>query len=231
MTNYTDPSINFPDGITAGPDGALWFTNEDDNSIGRITTDGVVTNYTDPSINFPDGITAGPDGALWFTNEKDNSIGRITTDGVVTNYTDPRINFPDGITAGPDGASGSRTKRTIRSDESRQARLAKLHKRSHSRRPRRSTRLWVAATSYPPPAEVRAIRSPSRSTPRVGAACAASRVSQRSLHWCRHVRNRRQSRWRRDLRGRPSKLTDVLHPRGTPYVPGDCVRLSIAGQL
>ena len=110
VTNYTDPSISFsqgntaPDGITAGSDGALWFTNGDNNSIGRITTDGVVTNYTDPSINFPDGIAEGPDGALWFTNGDSNSIGRITTDGVVGNYTDPSINFPDGIAEGPDGA-------------------------------------------------------------------------------------------------------------------------------
>jgi streptogramin lyase len=27
-----------PEGITAGPDGSLWFTQPDDNAIGRITT-------------------------------------------------------------------------------------------------------------------------------------------------------------------------------------------------
>ncbi len=32
--------IDFPFGITASPDGALWFTNIDINSIGRITTSG-----------------------------------------------------------------------------------------------------------------------------------------------------------------------------------------------
>ena len=102
MSNYTDPTINSPDEITAGPDGALWFTNG--NSIGRITTAGIVTNYTGPSIDIPAGITAGPDGALWFTNFGNNSIGRITTAGTVTNYTDPGIDNPLGITAGPDGA-------------------------------------------------------------------------------------------------------------------------------
>jgi len=106
ITNYTDPSIINPQGITAGPDGALWFTNSSGNSIGRITTAGVVTNYTDPSIYGPRGITAGPDGALWFTNYLGDSIGRITTAGVVTNYTDPSFfaGAPLGITAGPDGA-------------------------------------------------------------------------------------------------------------------------------
>ena len=61
------PGIDQPDGITAGPDGALWFTNDANNSIGRITTAGVVTNYTGTGID-AHGITAGPDGALWFTN-------------------------------------------------------------------------------------------------------------------------------------------------------------------
>ena len=37
------------------------------NSIGRITTTGVVTNYTGTGITGPRAITAGPDGALWFT--------------------------------------------------------------------------------------------------------------------------------------------------------------------
>ena len=74
------------------------------NSIGRITTAGVVTNYTGTGINAPQGITVGPDGALWFTNESNNSIGRITTAGVVTNYTGTGISSPVGITVGPDGA-------------------------------------------------------------------------------------------------------------------------------
>ncbi len=53
MTNYTGTGIGEPAGITAGPDGALWFTNEGDNSIGRITTAGQVTNYTGTGIGQP----------------------------------------------------------------------------------------------------------------------------------------------------------------------------------
>jgi streptogramin lyase len=104
VSNYTAPSINDPQAITTGPDGALWFTNDPSNSIGRITTAGVVSNYTDPSISFPYAITAGPDGAVWFTNYGNNSIGRITAAGAVSNYTDPSIRNPSGITLGPDGA-------------------------------------------------------------------------------------------------------------------------------
>jgi streptogramin lyase len=105
LTTFSSPSISFPDGITAGPDGALWFTNSASNSIGRITTAGVVTNYSDPSVDAsPTAIATGPDGALWFTNSGSNSIGRITTAGAVTIYTSLSINGPNAITAGPDGA-------------------------------------------------------------------------------------------------------------------------------
>ena len=69
LSTYTDPGMDGPQGITVGPDGALWFTNFANNTIGRITTDGVVTNYyTGVGIDGPQGITVGPDGALWFTN-------------------------------------------------------------------------------------------------------------------------------------------------------------------
>ena len=99
----TPTAIDEPVGIAAGPDGALWFTNRGSNSIGRITTAGVVTDYTDTGITDP-GITAGPDGALWFTNDGNNSIGRITTTGVVTNYTGSRHRPALRDHRGPDGA-------------------------------------------------------------------------------------------------------------------------------
>jgi streptogramin lyase len=55
--------------IVAGPDGALWFTGEGQNKIGRITTAGTVTEFlipVPPRALVYTGIAAGPDGALWF---------------------------------------------------------------------------------------------------------------------------------------------------------------------
>lgn len=82
----------------------MWFTNWGNNTIGRISTSGVITDYDDQTISSPRGITAGPDGALWFTNTGNNSIGRITTAGVVSNFIGPGIDDPGTIAAGPDGA-------------------------------------------------------------------------------------------------------------------------------
>ncbi|MFE1950769.1 virginiamycin B lyase, partial [Streptomyces sp. NPDC059524] len=57
-----------PSVITAGPDGALWFTRARDGRVGRITVDGRSTAYASGSPDSgPFGIAAGADGALWFT--------------------------------------------------------------------------------------------------------------------------------------------------------------------
>src|SRR5258708_7824171 len=80
VTIFTGAGISRPPWIAAGPDGALWFTNHGNNSIGRITTAGKVTNYTDPSISLPYGIAAGPDGALWFTEFFGFSGGHTKSD-------------------------------------------------------------------------------------------------------------------------------------------------------
>ena len=107
VANYPIPTPNsLPGGITAGPDGALWFTVSNTGKIGRVTTEGAITEFPIPTANGePGGIIAGPDGALWFTEYNGNKIGRITTTGLFTEYPVPtRDSSPDEIAAGPDGA-------------------------------------------------------------------------------------------------------------------------------
>ena len=77
MRAYSSPEINRPLHITTGPDGALWFTNYGNRTIGRITTSGVVTVFTNADITHPDDIVSGPDGALWFTD----NLGTHRSDG------------------------------------------------------------------------------------------------------------------------------------------------------
>ena len=111
ITEFDVPTVNCsPWGITAGPDGNLWFTERDGNHIGRIMpgSPNTITEFDVPTTgSSPRGITAGPDGNLWFTEYSGNKIGKITTDGVFTEYDqDDGLSAscsPDGITAGPDG--------------------------------------------------------------------------------------------------------------------------------
>jgi virginiamycin B lyase len=65
-------------GITCGPDGALWYTEWSANNVTRISTSGVFTQFKIPTIGSePWGITTGPDGALWFTERNVGKIGRL----------------------------------------------------------------------------------------------------------------------------------------------------------
>ena len=72
--------------MTAGPYGALWYTERSSNKVARITAAGVLTNqYTDPIPGEgPNYIFAGPDGALWFSEQFGDNIARLTTAGEFT---------------------------------------------------------------------------------------------------------------------------------------------------
>src|SRR6266853_749628 len=107
FSEFPIPTANSsPNDITAGPDGALWFTEGTANKIGRVSTSGVITETTLPTPDSgPANITPGTDGALWFTEFFNNKIGRITTSGTITETTIPTaMSFPQGIIKGPDDA-------------------------------------------------------------------------------------------------------------------------------
>jgi streptogramin lyase len=99
-----------PEGITAGPQNALWFTEYHGNRIGRITTAGKVTEFPVlPNANSePENIVVGPDHDLWFTEYGGDRIGRLdptTSPPTVREYTVPTsAASPDGLTVGPDHA-------------------------------------------------------------------------------------------------------------------------------
>ncbi len=81
VTEFNVPS-GTPFGISAGPDGNLWFTDDAGTTakIGRVSTGGSITEFPlSTASSVSQFITAGPDGNLWFTEELAGEIGRITT--------------------------------------------------------------------------------------------------------------------------------------------------------
>jgi virginiamycin B lyase len=108
FSQYSAGAGSEPASITAGPDGAMWFTEELGNKIGRITTSGTITTTTVPTMgSSPNQIALGPDGNLWFTEYCAGKIGRITPTAppAIADYATSASNSnPDGIVAGPDGA-------------------------------------------------------------------------------------------------------------------------------
>jgi len=90
--------------IVAGPDGALWFTEQRGDKVGRITTAGEVTEFPLAAGALPGPIVAAADGALWFSERNTDTIARMTTGGVVTQRFPLALNAdPLALLAGPRG--------------------------------------------------------------------------------------------------------------------------------
>ena len=93
--------IFIPHKIITGPDGAMWFTDMQNDAIGRISTNGQARTFSDPRIALPATIAVGPDGALWFTNvypgvrgATTGSIGRLTPAGHFTFFSGQGMQAP-----------------------------------------------------------------------------------------------------------------------------------------
>lgn len=106
----TDIPINgSPSGITAGPDGNMWFGDFFSASVSRITVGGAVTKFALPSGSCAQELTAGPDGNVWFTEQAQlcanvtDQVGYVTPAGQVTEFPLASRPLPEGITSGPDG--------------------------------------------------------------------------------------------------------------------------------
>ncbi|MBV8284751.1 MAG: virginiamycin B lyase, partial [Candidatus Eremiobacteraeota bacterium] len=78
-TSFSIASVSgAPDNIALGPDGALWFTDQVNNVIGRYDESFAVKTFSVPTANSgPSGIVTGPDGAIWFTEQFKDKIGRL----------------------------------------------------------------------------------------------------------------------------------------------------------
>jgi streptogramin lyase len=93
-----------PNGIAAGPDGALWIAETGSNQIVRVDLTGTMTAHYSTGVQ-PFSVTKGSDNNIWYTTFGSNTVGRITVStGAVTEWTIPTAGAsPRRITAGPDG--------------------------------------------------------------------------------------------------------------------------------
>jgi virginiamycin B lyase len=100
ITEYPLPNGNYyPQALTNGPDGNMWFTETNavslPSKIAKITPTGTVTEYKISGVPEPGALVTGADGNLWFaevgsaTNSSAAVIGKITPSGTLTEYTVP----------------------------------------------------------------------------------------------------------------------------------------------
>ena len=73
--------------IVAGPDGAIWFSENSQNRIGRFSLLSGFQEFATPTRSSGPGLlTAGSDGNVWFTEYSAHAIGRITPTGTITEF-------------------------------------------------------------------------------------------------------------------------------------------------
>jgi streptogramin lyase len=92
-TEYAAAGGATPKGIISGPDGNLWFIDRANNSIGVMSTAGVLLHNYTAGITagalgsaFPFHLVVGPDNNVWFSEYALHQFGRITTTGVVSEF-------------------------------------------------------------------------------------------------------------------------------------------------
>jgi streptogramin lyase len=86
LTSLVDPEVTsngspeLPWGITAGPDGRIWFAMMTTNTIAAFDpVTQAVTQYRPADGNpRPQYVVAGRDGNIWFVSTDQNKLGRIT---------------------------------------------------------------------------------------------------------------------------------------------------------
>lgn len=112
FTEYAVPNgaSTWPEAITVGPDGYLWFTEPFAGMVAKMTTSGVLTEYAMPAGAYdtptarPLAITAGSDGKLWFTEPRRKMVANMTTSGQFAEFRLPGAGYePTGIATGQDG--------------------------------------------------------------------------------------------------------------------------------
>jgi virginiamycin B lyase len=92
-----------PADIVTGPDGAMWFAEQDANQIGRVAVGAgaIPVEYKIGKSEHPHGIARGYDGNLWFTSSTSGDIGRMSPCGEVTLFEAGAKSWQ--ITYGDDG--------------------------------------------------------------------------------------------------------------------------------
>src|ERR1700682_425632 len=94
ITRFQISAKGHPTGLAAGPDGNVWFTNAFENTVGRISPEGVIKQFPLPRRNSqPGGITAGPDGRMWFLEDGRSKVAKIGMTVPETKFSSRVLNF------------------------------------------------------------------------------------------------------------------------------------------
>jgi virginiamycin B lyase len=96
---------SFPTRLALGADGNVWFTEMQEDKVGRITPAGAIQMFQLPRGARPLEIVLGADGNLWVTEENDDpgALARIDPSGQYTEFPLEQGVYAGALAAGPDG--------------------------------------------------------------------------------------------------------------------------------
>ena len=79
------PTLRDPDGVAVGPDGTIYISDAQAQSIRRVGVDGLITTVPRDgfSLSFPRGVRVGPDGSLYIGNQGNANFLRALPNGTV----------------------------------------------------------------------------------------------------------------------------------------------------
>ena len=96
-----------PWGITTGPDGDLWFTESEADSIGRFDPRSLKfqTSLSVPTPSgTPWGILLAPDKHIWFTERTGDKIAEVDRSKKIREFSIAQpASYPEALTPGSDG--------------------------------------------------------------------------------------------------------------------------------
>ncbi len=104
VSSFPLAAMGIPGNIATGPDGNIWFTEENLPDVGRIdVTSGAITLFSVPSnMTGLAGIVTGPDNNVWFVDPKALEVARLVpSTGQVTEFNTSVAGV--GIVSGSDG--------------------------------------------------------------------------------------------------------------------------------
>ncbi len=95
---------NFPDHLTVGGDGNVWYSCGLAHVVGYIKPDGTSKTFNTAGVSSHgmSGLTLGPDHNIWFVEFWDNKIGSLSPTGTIRQFKLNQNYGPQGIATGPD---------------------------------------------------------------------------------------------------------------------------------
>jgi sugar lactone lactonase YvrE len=86
-----------PDALAFAPNGDLYVGNYGNNTVSKVTPDGVVTTFVASGLDGPVALAFDSSGNLYVANYNNSTISKVAPDGVVSTFVSSGLSYPDAL--------------------------------------------------------------------------------------------------------------------------------------